>query len=345
MINKPLFKSFTILAFLFSAAPCLTASASSPSEPTTAAQQLVLTSSAKTPTTLRLLYWNIQNGMWDGQTDDYKRFTDWVAAQDPDICVWCEGQKNYATNSASAERETEAECLSRWKRLAARYGHTNIYLSAHRDNYPQVITSKYPVEVIKRLTGQPSDTIVAHGASWSVLKIAKKRINIVTLHTWPQSYAYGIPTSDRQASTKRHGGDSTRTVELQYICNNTILTHPDAKDELWMMMGDFNARSPLDNDTYKLDENSSVFWVHNYILAHTPYVDIVKKQYPSTFLTTTGHKSRIDFIYATAPLYQLVKNVQVISDSYTTPVRDPQNLSNFWHPSDHRPIIVDFMLK
>ena len=36
---------------------------------------------------LRLLYWNVQNGMWDGQTDDYQRFTTWVKAQNPDICV------------------------------------------------------------------------------------------------------------------------------------------------------------------------------------------------------------------------------------------------------------------
>ena len=26
------------------------------------------------PETLRLLYWNIQNGMWDGQNDNYDRF-------------------------------------------------------------------------------------------------------------------------------------------------------------------------------------------------------------------------------------------------------------------------------
>ena len=27
---------------------------------------------------LKLLYWNIQNGMWDGQADNYDRFVDWV---------------------------------------------------------------------------------------------------------------------------------------------------------------------------------------------------------------------------------------------------------------------------
>ena len=74
-----------------------------------------------------LLYWNIQNGMWDGQTDDYQRFTSWVKAQNPDICVWCEAQKLYVTSTAKSEVETEAECMARWKRLAERYGHTYIY--------------------------------------------------------------------------------------------------------------------------------------------------------------------------------------------------------------------------
>ena len=47
---------------------------------------------------LRVLYWNIQNGMWDGQTDNYRRFTEWVAAQNPDICVWAESVSLYYSN-------------------------------------------------------------------------------------------------------------------------------------------------------------------------------------------------------------------------------------------------------
>ena len=37
-----------------------------------------------------------------------------------------------------------------------------------------------------------------------------------------------------------------------------------------------------------------------------------------------------------------VKASAIIWDLYTTPIRDPQNLSNFWRPSDHLPIMVDF---
>ena len=192
---------------------------------------------------LRLLYWNVQNGMWDGQTDDYKRFTDWVSQQNPDVCVWCEAQKLYKTNTADSERETEEECISRWERLAQRYGHKYVYLSAHRDNYPQLITSKYPIEMEKKLVGN-ADTIVAHGASWSKLKFNGRTINIVTLHTWPQGYGYGIPKDQksREASAAKHEGDIFRSIEMKYICQETILQHKNAKKELWMMKGDF----PLD---------------------------------------------------------------------------------------------------
>ena len=38
----------------------------------------------------RLLYWNIQDGMWDGQTDNFNRFVGWVQKQSPDICVFAE---------------------------------------------------------------------------------------------------------------------------------------------------------------------------------------------------------------------------------------------------------------
>ena len=51
---------------------------------------------------LRILYWNIQNGMWDGQTDNYQRFVDWVSVQNPDVCVWCESVTLYITNTAES---------------------------------------------------------------------------------------------------------------------------------------------------------------------------------------------------------------------------------------------------
>lgn len=290
-----------------------------------------------------LLYWNIQNGMWDGQTDDYLRFTSWVKARNPDICVWCEAQKLYATGTAKSEVETEEECLTRWKRLAERYGHTYVYLSAHPDHYPQLITSRFPLEAEKLISGN-ADTIVCHGASWYKLQRGRKTLNIVTLHTWPQGFGYKVPQAEREASRARHEGDLFRRMEMEYICKETVLSHPKASEELWAMMGDFNSISRVDNATYQLPDSSTRFLVHDFILGQTPYIDLIHNTYPRQFISTTGSKSRIDFLYVTPALRKCIHDASVIHDDYTTPVRNPQNISNFWHPSDHCPILVHFKL-
>ena len=290
---------------------------------------------------IRLLYWNIQNGMWDGQTDDYQRFTTWVETQKPDICVWCEAQKLYLTNTATSERESEAECIDRWKRLAARYGHQYVYLSAHPDNYPQLITSRFPMENEKLITGN-ADTIVCHGASWYKVKLGKKTVNLVTLHTWPQGYGFKVPTEQREESRARNEGDKFRRAEMEYICRQTVLSHPNGEKEMWAMMGDFNSISRVDNSLYKLPENSTKFLVHDYIRDFTPYVDLIKACYPDSVVSSTGGGSRIDFMYLTPALHKKVARAGIVVDNYTRPVRNPQKISNFWHPSDHLPILVDF---
>lgn len=44
---------------------------------TAAIAVLLMTGCAKQEhKTMRLLHWNIQNGMWDGQNDNYDRFVD-----------------------------------------------------------------------------------------------------------------------------------------------------------------------------------------------------------------------------------------------------------------------------
>ena len=292
--------------------------------------------------TMTLLHWNIQNGMWDGQTDDYLRFTDWVARQQPDICVWCEAQKLYATNTDKSEKETEEECMKRWQKLAERYGHKYVYLSAHPDNYPQLITSRYPMEAECLITGN-ADTTVCHGASWYKLKLKKgKTLNLVTLHTWPMGWGYRVPTGSRKESQAKGEGDMFRRTEMEYICKATVLTHPKAKKELWAMMGDFNSISRIDNDAYQLPENSTKFLLHDYIRSSTPYIDLIKNTYPQEFIRSTGGNSRIDFIYVTPALLRKVQHAAILKDDYTSPLRNPQKISNFWHPSDHLPILMKF---
>lgn len=294
---------------------------------------------------VRILYWNIQNGMWDGQTDNYDRFVNWVNEQNPDICVWCESVSLYKSNSVEPFEKSERYLLDGWNELAERYGHKYLFVGGHRDDFPQVITSKYPITPVSRIIGNKRDSIVTHGAGWAQVEIAGKTLNLVTLHTWPQKWGFNIPLEKREESKNANEGDKYRLMEMTYICKNTILTDTLASNGYWIMMGDFNARSRVDNHVYKYVENDTRFLVHDYILSNTPYIDVIHEMYPDQFFTTTGGKSRIDFIYCTQPVYDMITDAQVVSDEYTTPVRNPQKLSNFWHPSDHRPIIMDLKIK
>ena len=300
--------------------------------------------SLKEAETLRLLHWNIQNGMWDGQNDGYGRFVAFVKSQDPDVCVWCEAQSIWKTDSDQKMAAKDRYLVENWGKLAARYGHEYWGIGGHRDNFPQVITSKYPITYISKITGDESDVIVTHGAGWATIEVNGKKVNIVTLHTWPQAYAYRA--EDEEASIAEHGGDKYRAKEIQYICEHTIGTVENASDQLWMMMGDFNSRSRVDNAVYGYADDDTRFLVHDYVRNNTPYIDVIKAQYPDKFIPSfRTKKSRIDFVYCTQPLYDRVTHAEIIWDEYTTPVRDPQNLSNFWRPSDHLPILVDFDMR
>lgn len=292
---------------------------------------------------LRVLYWNIQNGMWSDQGNDYDNFVEWVAGQDADVCIWAEAQSIYKTGTTDRMAVEDRYLVDNWGELAARYGHKYWYVGGHRDNYPQVITSRYPVENVERIVGALPDSVVTHGCGWARVNFNGHTVNLVSLHTWPQGYAFGA--KDQEASRAEHGGDKYRRMEIEYICKHTIETVPGAENQLWLMAGDYNSRSRLDNAFYKYAEDDTRFLPHDYILENTPYVDIIARGYPGEFKTTTGGGSRIDFIYCTPPLCERIVWTDVIVDGYTKPVRDPEGLSNFWHPSDHLPIIVDFDLK
>ncbi|MBQ0081202.1 MAG: endonuclease [Alistipes sp.] len=300
---------------------------------------------AKDEASVRLLYWNIQNGMWSGQGDNYNTFVKWVKEKNPDICVWCEASSNYRTASAEKLDDKERFLPEGWQRLAKRYGHKHVYKGGHRDNFPQVITSRYPIENVERIVGNNRDSVVSHGAGWARIRLGKKQFNIVTLHTWPQAYGFSVKKEDRKASRARFEGDRYRRMEIEYILKNTIATSENAQNEYWLMMGDFNAISRVDNHIYRENPASTKFLVHDYIHSYSPYIDLLWKKNPGDFFRTTGSGKRIDFIYVTDAMYKLVSNAGVVYDCYTTPVRDPQKLSNFWHPSDHLPIVVDFRVE
>ena len=62
----------------------------------------------------RLLHWNIQNGMWDGQNDNYDRFVEFVKSKDPDVCVWCEAQSIWKTDSDQPLDKADRYLVEHW---------------------------------------------------------------------------------------------------------------------------------------------------------------------------------------------------------------------------------------
>lgn len=300
----------------------------------------------------RLLYWNIQNGMWDGQEDNYARFLGWVKDKKPDICVWCESQPIYKTNSSEklddlAMWRQDAPLLDFWGKMARRYGHKYVFLSGHRDNYPQIITSRFPIDSVSRIIGNQTDTLVSHGAGWARITLNGKPLNLVSIHTWPHRYGHGVAKKDREKDGKAHGGDYYRATEMAYICRHTILKADPEGKGLWMMMGDFNSITRRENWVYHLEDDDPRFLVHNFINEETPYIDVIAERDPHSFHTSTEGRWRIDYIYATAPMFAKIKDANIIFDDYTRQekaMKDGERISKFYRPSDHLPIIVDFSL-
>ena len=122
-------------------------------------------SNAQETHTLKVLYWNIQNGMWADQGNNYDNFVEFVESEDPDICIWAEAESRYRTDtSVKMEGCEEAYLPYNWDLLARRYGHQYVCIAGKRDTFPQVVTSKYPVRVVNRINGNGGDIVVVHGA-------------------------------------------------------------------------------------------------------------------------------------------------------------------------------------
>ena len=287
-------------------------------------------------TPFRLLFWNIQNGMWSGQGDNYDKFVKWVSDQDADVCVWCEARTIYYTGTRDKMPVEEKYLVDHWPELAARYGHKYVYVGGMRDNYPQVITSKTPIHGMAKIVGEEPDSLVAHGATWAQVTVAGKTLNLVALHPWPHPYAYNA--ADQEASKAAHGGDAYRKLEVEYVCKHTI---GSAQNGNWLMMGDLNSISRTDNAYYGLPADDPKFQAQDYIHGQTPYKDIIKCRYPEEVILSTASNNRIDYVYCTPDLYPAVVDARIVRDSYTDPVRD-EVVTSFFHPSDHLPIIVDF---
>lgn len=293
---------------------------------------------------LRVLLWNIQNGMWADQHNNYDNFVKWVEKWDPDVCVWCESETIYKdkTNSATSSKYLP----DGWSELCKRYGHSYAAVGGNRDNYPQTITSKYPITTVKQFTNtNVSGKPIAHGAGHFTITKDGKRINIVTMHMWPQTYGFNVATADREASTANNEGDLYRVFEVQYLVDQTINNSEYADEKYWLIGGDTNSWSRLDNWFYGFDENSTKLLAHDIFLEQTDMKDVIGHRYPGCFMASSfGSGRRIDIMYASPEMYKTLDNAMTLLDEWTAQTAKSTFYSSFYDTSDHSPILMDFDL-
>lgn len=313
---------------------------------------------------LRVLFMNIQNGMWADEPNNYDNFVSWVRKYDPDVCVWCEARTLYKPGTSTAVSSDAERKLCRtmgsasddgWRDLAARYGHQYYAISGFRDNYPQVITSRYPITTLGRYTDAGSGLKIQHGAGMFSVEIAGKTIKVVSLHLWPQIYS---PSSNTAASAAALEGRDHQVKEIDAILKQTS---PSASD-YFLMMGDHNAITRQDawyyepNNLYEVvtakwkdtpieftDGKYREKWyqAHDKIIANGAYDDMLVKFWPGKFMSSTGGSARIDFMYGSPAMTEKLVNMTTIHDSWSTIV---SGTAPFAFPSDHLPILADFNL-
>ena len=228
--------------------------------------------------TLRVLYWNIQNGMWAGQPEKYESFVEWIRAQDPDICIVAEAAQIYYDGTNTQMPNEDRYLPAHWGELCARWGHDYHVVTPRRPstasynfgltNYPQAVTSRYPIDSIYIVKGHKPDSVVVNYSGW------------------------------------------------YQVVDQVVLLQENPDKELWIMAGDFNSYSGKDNYIYKWNDVDKAFQTQDYMTLQSPFFDLVSEYYPDVFMPTCGNL-RIDYMYVSKPVLRACTNVIAQPDSYT----------------------------
>lgn len=302
--------------------------------------------------TIRVLYWNIQNGMWAGQLDHYQAFVDWVNSWNPDICIFDEGAQIYYDRTKDHMPNEERYLPAHWDELCSRWGHRYHVVTPRRPststpfgltNYPQVVTSHFPIDSVTIVRGHKPDTVIVNYSGWYQVHVkgVKAPLNIVTLHLKHGKYGYAVPKERRDESAEKYEGEQHRIKELICIMDHTVRKSKDPDKELWIMAGDYNSYSRRDNYAYKWNPESLAFQTQDYMISHSPFIDLFYTRYPDSFQPTCGDV-RIDYMYVSEPMLNACIDIYQKPNGYTK--REHSGVDKFYIPSDHYPIIADFKI-
>lgn len=285
--------------------------------------------------TLRVMFWNIQYGMWADQKNNYDNFVACVSKYKPDVCVWCEAESYYDNNENNVymnERGPNSGVgslkggnLTGWKALAKRYGHENVNVSDNTNtNFPQIITSRYPITRVAAISG-------TGGHPAGLFKInCGEDVYILSMHLTP-----GLTEA---------ANDTKRLNEIKYLCQY-ITPYQNGN---FLMMGDFNTVSPHDKwyyDGHKYPNmTADPYQALEYLNTNTNLKDVIHESYPDSFLSSVREETqRIDYMYASPSMMSRLKTADLIVDKWVKlEIYPTTKLQYMCKPSDHRPIIADY---
>lgn len=263
---------------------------------------------------LRIVSYNILNGMKLDESPEKSAFVSWVKGLEPDIVGLQEAQQ--LTQSTLED-------------MARRFGHPYAVL-LKVEGHPTALTSRHPIVNVRKVTDS-----MHHG----FIQAEVAGLNVVVLHFSPHKYWKRREEIDLVLATMRSAPQRER----------------------WVVMGDFNAESPLDREMYadgrliidrrraeeryatheNLVDGGLDFEVISRALAaglddvvHEKQRGPLWTQPTLRFAETAGRNvpRRVDYIFVTRDLVARIADATIVKDPFTD-----------MH-SDHYPILLELKL-
>lgn len=263
---------------------------------------------------LKIVSYNILEGMKLDAENGYSNFVEWVKAQNPDILALEEA------NGFNIEKLTP---------LAEQWGHKYVATNCEypgASTYPVALTSRYEMKDLRHIVDN-----VYHGGIHATIE----GVEVTVIHLYPFGDIRDNVDWDKHSDIDSDGdidGDDYRLHEANVYMEETILKEPSKPN--WLLMGDFNSVSPLDKEhhtsNFSYAVNERVLEVYTDMLKemHNEYCHTTPTVYGGWNDSRTDGK-RIDFIYGSKALSREILKADIIYDEFT---------DNY---SDHYPVVLE----
>lgn len=261
---------------------------------------------------LRVITYNILEGMKLDTANGKPNFVAWVKQMDPDVMALQE-----VTNFTQASLE----------KLAEQYGHRYAVLLIEGEKFPVAITSKYPILHVQK---------VSDNMDRGFISATIQGFNIVSVHLTPFDYRKRAQEIDLmlahiKAQPSTHNwilmGDfnTLSPVDSSHYSDGRMIANYQAYEKKY---------APIQKLVDGKIDYSVIEKVHNAgftDILHKLHPQFVKTVHPKKFEPKTGAdvSHRIDFIFVSKDLVKKAATARVLVDEFT---------DNY---SDHYPVLFE----